>query len=332
MISSLVLAAVLAEPTFLVVGTDVLLPGPPLRIASVISNPTFSRDGQTLIFFDERAEDGYAAEKVRIGRGDPPLKKALVRFDLRRGVREVVYEPKSNETLMRVETVGPAGDVLLSVAVGIPQGDNLTWRGIYAPVGQRPRVLVDGVQARSFHFAGSRTERKAFVLIVEGSGPARYLFVTPESTVEKVLPVTAHQGIVAFRGSLGNPIIGLQGPPPNYSPLGLFELDFASGIFRVADNVSPEDGEETPPRVDWETQDRSVVGLLPGQVPLRDLFARRVASGATADRMRITQGVIATTATSPDGLAVVYLTEEGYFLRELIPASPALRQKLLVGG
>lgn len=53
----------------------------------------------------------------------------------------------------------------------------------------------------------------------------------------------------------------------------------------------------------------------------RDLVARR-----------ITQGVIAITAISTDGLALLTLTEDGYFLREMIPASPTLRQKLLAGG
>lgn len=64
----------------------------------------------------------------------------------------------------------------------------------------------------------------------------------------------------------------------------------------------------------------------------RDFVARRVAPGSTTDRLRITQGVIAITATSTDGLAVLTLTEDGYFLREMIPASPTLRQKLLAGG
>lgn len=53
----------------------------------------------------------------------------------------------------------------------------------------------------------------------------------------------------------------------------------------------------------------------------RDLVARRS-----------TRGVIAITATSTDGLAVLYLTEDGYFLREMIPSSLTPRQKLLAGG
>lgn len=47
---------------------------------------------------------------------------------------------------------------------------------------------------------------------------------------------------------------------------------------------------------------------------------------------RSTRGVIAITAASPDGLAVLYLTEDGYFMREMIPSSLTPRQKLLAGG
>ena len=66
----------------------------------------------------------------------------------------------------------------------------------------------------------------------------------------------------------------------------------------------------------------SIHGLhrLPFAGP-RDLVSRRS-----------TRGVTAFTATSTDGLALLTLTEDGYFLREMIPASPTLRQKLLAGG
>ena len=42
----------------------------------------------------------------------------------------------------------------------------------------------------------------------------------------------------------------------------------------------------------------------------------------------MTQGIIGKLSSSPSGLAVVYVSADGYYLRELVKADPKLRDKL----
>jgi hypothetical protein len=165
------------------------------------------------------------------------------------------------------------------------------------------------------------------VLIVNPEEGTSYLFVTPDRTEKRELPVRGYQGIFQFRTAEGNAVVGLQGPPPNYVVIGQYELDFQTGESRQAGaNTEPGSEEDQGQIFEYETLDRSIANLLPGQVPLRDIVVQRVGPGRAPNRLTLVQGAIAIIETSPKGLAVLYLTDDGYFVREMVRLSPAVRE------
>jgi hypothetical protein len=329
---SLVLALLLPatiQTKPLQVSEDFYLPGPPVRLGRYISSEQFSRDGQYLTFIDERPEGSYATEKDLVSRGVETTARALVRFDLRRGIRQSLLVPGPAETLMRIEPVGTGGDVIVTLAIGVPNGDLLRWRTIYYPVGGNPKEVADNAIGRSFQVAGSATERKAFVLVVTPEAPAQYLFITPEKTEVKSLSTTAFRGSFFFKTATGNPVAAFQGPAPNYQLLSNFVFDFASGeATPIASIADVERAEESAPLINFDTELRSKGDPLLGQVPLNDLIARPGTPKLGRGFLSVTQGVIGKLSSSPSGLAVVYVSAEGYYLRELVKADPKLRDKL----
>jgi hypothetical protein len=311
------------------VGEDFYLPGPPVRLGSYIHSEKFSRDGRYLTFIDERPEGSYSTEKDMISRGVETLTRALVRFDLRRGVRQTLVVPGPGETLMRIEPVGTGGDVIVTLAIGKPEGDLLRWRAIYCPVGGNAKIVADNAIGRSFQIAASSTDRKAFILVVSPDGPAQYSYITPERTEVKSLPTTASQGSFFIRTAAGNPVAAFQGPAPGFDLLGDFEFDFATGAAKaITDITDVERPVEVPPLVKLESELRSKGDPALGQVPLSDLVARPGTAKLGRGFVSVTQGVIGKLSNSPSGLAVVYLSSDGYFLRELIKADPKLRTRL----
>ena len=311
------------------VGEDFYLPGPPVRLGRYISSEAFSRDGQYLTFIDERPEGSYVTERDLIRRGVESTTRALVRFDLRRGFRQTLLVLGPGETLMRIEPVGTGGDIIVTLALGVQNGDLLRWRAIYYPVGGNPKVVADNAIGRSFQVAGSATERKAFVLVVAPEAPAQYLFVTPEKTEVKSLSTTAFQGSFFFNTATGNPVAAFQGPAPSYQLLGNFVFDFASGEATPIANITDiERAGEAAPLINIDTELRSQGDPALGQVPLNDLNARPGSAKLGRGFLSVTQGIIGKKSSSPSGLAVVYLSSDGYFLRELIKADPKLRDRL----
>lgn len=303
----------------LVIGPETYVPGPAVRLSSLITDETFSRDGRFLTFIDERVEGSYSAERDRIAKNTPSNERAVVRFDLRRGVRQTLYTPGADETLMRLEPMGTGGDILCSIAVGVSQGDLITWRALYCPEGGEPRMVVDGAQARSFHFAASKTDKKAFILICNPDAKASYLYVTETQSLRKELPLSAYQGFFFMRSRSGNPVMALQGPPPDYKVLGYYELVFSTGDalpFTDFDDIEQE--EQVEPLVEYSLRERSKGDPELRQSPLSDLLARRPGTQAGDPELLVAQGIIAESSKSTNGLAIVYLSTEGYFLRELV--------------
>ncbi len=315
------------------VGDDFYLPGPPVRLGRYIQSEKFSRDGQFLTFIDELPEASYPTEKDLISRGVETTNRALVRFDLKRGVRQTLVVPGPGETLMRIEPVGTGGDVIVSLAIGKPEGDLLRWRAIYCPVGGNAKVVADNAIGQSFQIAASSTERKAFILVVSPDGPAQYSYITPERTEVKSLPTTASQSSFFIRTAAGNPVAAFQGPAPGFDLLGDFEFDFATGAAKaIKDITDVERAVELPPLVKMETELRSKGDPALGQVTLSDIVARPGDLKLGRGFVSLTQGVIGKLSSSPSGLAVVYLSSDGYFLRELIKADPKLRDTLKSGN
>ena len=328
---SLLVASRLAPPTALRVEGEWLVPGPIVRLGRSVSSERFSRNGRFLTFIDERPEAGYAAERERIRRGEETTERALVRFDLDKGVRETLYRPAEDETLMRVEPVGPGGDVLVTLAVGVPKNGMPLWRAIYCPVGAAVRRVADDVRARTFQAVASATERRAFLLVVGDGEAARTIFLTPASTVAADLPKAAHQGGFFGVGAAGNPVLGLQGPPPDYALIGNFELDFRTGVARpyLLSPEPPTPDDEGP--VVYDTVERSPGDAPRSRLPLRDVVARARENGSRGSGLPVAQGVLASLSVAPGGRAVVYAGTEGYFLRELIPAAPEFAKRLNKG-
>ncbi|CAN1541356.1 hypothetical protein MCEMSE15_01780 [Fimbriimonadaceae bacterium] len=315
------------------VGDDFYFPGPPVRLSSYIQSEKFSRDGQFLTFIDERPEASYPTEKDLISRGVETPARALVRFDLRRGVRQTLVVPGPGETLMRTEPVGTGGDVIVTLAIGKPEGDLRRWRAIYCPVGGTGKVVADNAIGRTFQIAASTTERKAFILLLSPDGPAQYSYITPERTEVKTLSTTAFQGSFFIKTSAGNSVAAFQGPAPSFELLGNFEFDFATGAAKeIKDITDVERPVEVPPLVNLETELRSKGDPALGHFPLSDLVARPGTAKLGRGFLSVSQGIIGKLSNSPSGLAVVYLSSDGYFLRELIKADSKLRDRLKSGN
>ncbi len=312
-----------ANPSSVNVGSDTYAPGPTLRLGRMISNELFSQDERFFSFFDESVEESYAAARERIRTGSSDSPKALVRVDIRRGIREVVYRPSAEETLMSIEPVGTGGDLLCTLAVGVPRGDLVTWRAIYCPIGAAPRLIVDRTEARSFGVAASKTERKVFILICDPEKPVRYLFITPTQTLPGELPVTAFQGGFFLRTTDGNPIVGLQGPAPDYSPLGNFELRFADGTARAAPSLGDVEQEEPKqPLIEYLEEVISTLEPRAGDAKVKNILAKAAGESESGGSRTIIQGAISLGYTSSTGLAFSYLTSDGYFLREMVKLAP----------
>jgi hypothetical protein len=190
---SLISLRPIGPATALSVGKDFYVPGPAIKLARYLSSEKFSRDGQFFTYIDEGPEDEYVREKQAAQRGEAGSSRALVRFDLKKGSKQVLYTPKSGETLMAITPVGRGGDVFCTLTVGTAEDNRVQWRAIFCPVGGTTRTVVDQVVTRSFQVVGSPTDRKAFILVCGEGTPARYLFVTPERTVEKSLEIEGFQ-------------------------------------------------------------------------------------------------------------------------------------------
>lgn len=309
---------------------DFYLPGPPIRVGSSIMDPKYSRDGRYLVYIDECLERTYAEARARVITGDEASSPALMRLDIQSGSKQTLYTPNLGETLMSVTPVGAGGDVVCTIVVGVSSTDQLNWRAIYCPVGGQPRVVVDGVKTRSFVAIASPTERKAFLLICGREEAARVLYITGETTVEKSLGVVAEQGtFFSVTTRRGNPIVGLQGAPPDYSLVGNFELDYGTG--QVTRTELP-DAAEIPvpplPLIQYDILKRSEGDPELGQFPLRDIQARPGAEKDGKGQLIVAQGVIALLGEGPNGLSFLYLSPDGCFLREMLKAKPALKERL----
>lgn len=320
-------AATFELPSSLKVGDDFYIVGPAIRLGRFITDEKFSPDGQFLTFIDERPEESYASERARIMRGDEPAKRNLVRVNLQTGVRTVLYSTKETETLMSVETVGPSGDIVCSIVTG-GSGDYLTWRGIYCAVGKAPNIIVDGVVARSFHFAASTTENKAFVLIC-GEKETSYLYLTPTQTVSNTLPVTGFQGIFFTFTSNGNPVLGLQGPAPDYKLVGNFELSYKSGqAIALKELPNPSETPEVVPRIKFDIVDRAKANEALDQYPLRDVVALPGDPKNGSGRLVVARGVLWSLNSAPNGAAVTYSNSEGNYVRPILKAEKSLAERL----
>lgn len=305
------------------VGKETYVRGPELRVGGSISEPKFSRDGQFFSCIDQRPEGSYGDEKLRLIGGKSPSRSALVRFDLRTGKRQLLYSPTESETLMRVEPVGKGGDLLCSLAVGVPRGDLITWKAIFFPVTGNPAVLLDRAEARSFHFSASREDRKACALVVNPERKVRLIYLTNNAAKEVELPETAYQGGFAVRSKEGNPILFLQGTPPEYKFKGYFEFDLRFGTVKpVKEAPQGDEIQERDPAVEYFEEQR----LAPDEVrnfnPVRALFAKSTKSSSKENRLLIDPCLIGSVEESEDGFAVCYLKEGGYYVRELLKKGP----------
>jgi hypothetical protein len=230
---------------------------------------------------------------------------------------------------MSIEPVGSGGDVICTVARGPAVEDQLQWRALYCPADGGPRVVVDGVVSRSFEVAASATERKVFLLVCGIKAPASYRYITPDRAVEGSLGVTGFQGSFSFRTKEGNPIAVLQGPAPRYGLVGNFAFDFATGkpirldIFTDAGIAGPAE-----PLISYDLVSRSKGNSDLGQSPLADIIAQRGPKVVGKGSVVVAQGVIIVTKEAASGLAVVYYTPDGSYLREMVKASPRLRDGL----
>ena len=311
------------------VGSEYYLPGPAVRLGRFVTSDKFSRDGQFITFIDERPEASYPAERALISQGTETSDRRVVRFDLKKGTRQTLFSQSPGETLISTEPVGPGGDVICTVSVGVPQGDEIRWRAVYCPVDGAPKVVAAEQSVRSFQVASSETERKAIILSCGLSGPTRFLYLTPDTTIEKTIDVTAYQGGFFQRTRLGNPIASLQGDAPNYSLIGNFEFDFATGEAKPIKSFAQSVGAlEAKPLISFEEVERSKGDPLLGQVPLRDVFAFPGDGKYGRKRLLVAQGVITSVSLGPKGLAFTYLTTEGLFLKEMVKADSTYRKKL----
>lgn len=326
---ALALLIALKAPTSLKVGNNFYVKGSAVRLGRFLTSTEFSRDGQTVLFIDEDVEGSYAAERTRAGKVPGAWKKSLVRFDLRRGTKEILYTPTENETLMQIETVGQGGDVICTIAVGTSKGDVINWKAIFAPVGGQTRVIANGVPARSFQVAASKSEPKAAVLICLPNEGSRYLFITKNQTSSFDIPAKGYQGGFGFlRSKNGNPVAGVQGGPPDYKILGLFEISFASGqlvpFSGYNENTIEEDSLAV---VENDVPVRSKGDPALNQTPLCDIFTRPKKAKPIEGTL-FAQGVIAIVSESPTGLAMVFLNDDGFYLKEWIKADDALAKEL----
>lgn len=310
-------------PVALPVGKDFYVPGPALRLGTFVTSEKFSRDGQFLSFIDERPEGNYVAERALLSQGEETAMRTIVRVDLKKGIRQVLYTQQAGETLIRIEPVGPSGDIIFTTTIGVTQGVELRWKAIYCPVGGSPRVVASDEYARSFDVVSSETESEAFILCCGPSGPAKFLFLSAESTVQKSLSVTAFQGGFFLRTRSGNSVAFLQGPGPTYPAMGTFECNYVTGEVRALETMErPFRKPEITPIIAYKSVDRSKGDASLGQVPLLDIFAT-AGSNPTDPKLLVAQGVIVSVTTSPNGLAFTYLAPDGHFLKEMVKAAPS---------
>lgn len=320
MLALLSCSALLIQPAkTLSVGPDSYVAGPAIRLGRFISSSVFSRDGSFVTFVDERVEGSYAAQRERLARQTESTGRALVRVDLKTGVRQTLYTPQPGETLMWVEPVGRGGDVLCSIAMENLPKDQISWKAIYCPAEGGVQVVADRVAARSFQFAASFTERKAFLLITNEDQRTRYLFLTPSRTVEKTLNVNSYQGGFTIRTKDGSPVLFLQGRPPGFSVVGLYLLSFIDGSSEKLQGLPQEGDISVPePLIRFETIERSKPKDGTDQLPLNDLTAVAGKQELQRSRLTIAQGIIAITEEAPEGNGIVYLRDDGFYARAMI--------------
>lgn len=320
MIAIILSACLFADsPKTLRIGEAEYLPGPALRVGDYLTSQVFSRDGKWFSAVDMRPEGSYAAQKEFASGEMRPPSSEIVRFDLRSGTRTRVYSPEQNETLMRLETVGQGGDLIGTIAVGVPDRELLTWKAVYGQVGRPTQVLISGPKARSFDVVASEQEQKACILICGPDVSTRVLFLSNGQTKEITLPEQAFQGGFFSRTELGNPILSLQGAPPGYRLLGSYEFDFNTGEARRLPTLPDAEQIQTPsPLVEFDQVLRSQGDQLLGQTPLRDIFARPAESRDPKETMLFVEGALGIIGASSEGYALHYLTSEGYFVKELV--------------
>ena len=314
-------------------GNSYYVAGPPIRLGRFITNEKFSRDGEYISYIDEQLEGSYPTERAKAISGTEDDSRALLRLNLRKGTKETLYLPKSNEVVMSIEPVGSGGDIICTVAQGPPIGDNLKWKALYCPIGGTARIIADDVVTRSFQVAASKTERKAFLLVCGLDAPASYFFITSDQTVTKSLPNTGFQGGFFSKTASGNPVAVLQGPAPDYKLVGNFELSFATGAARAIPNLFEAAQEEPETHlIDFDLIDRSRGDEEMGQAPLKDIFARPGEKKNGSQRFLVAQGVIALLSEAPNGLAFAYMSTEGYFVREMLKVDAKFADRLKKGG
>jgi hypothetical protein len=301
------------------VGQDAYAPCPAIRLGSLTTSEVFSRDGAYVAFVDERAETSYSAARDRIAiQGESPG-RSLVRVDLLKGTRQILYTPGPNETLIGIETVGRSGDLLCSIAKENLPKSQISWKAIYCPVNGGVQVVADQVAARSFQFAGSSTARKAFILICNEDDKTRYLYLSEDTAEERSLNIVSYQGGFYFRSPKGNPIVGLQGSPPNYSPLGFYELSFVDGSAeRLPSLPSAEELLEKTPLIRFSVDPRSPSDTAKRRLPLGDLVAVAGRQEQQKEVVVVEQGIIGITLEGPDGLGVVYRRDDGVYVRSMV--------------
>lgn len=316
-------------PPALPVGTDFYLVGPAIKLARYITNEKFSRDGRFVTFIDESPEQSYPKEREFIERGDFGQGRALVRVDLNNGTRQSLYEPQLGETLMDVTTIGTGGDTVCTIAVGqVVDGKN-GWRLLYCPVGGQPQIVCDKLSARSFQVIGSPTETKAFALIAGSGAPTKYLFITQDGTLQREIGFEAFQGFFLPSFSSGFPIAAIQGPAPDYKLLSYVRFDFASGsAARISELPKPDSEAIAKPILAFNTVERSKGIPVLGQAPLCDLVVKSSDEKDKKKFLIVAQGVTDIARQTENGLAVIYSRDDGYYVREMVKASPVLAKRL----
>lgn len=306
------------------VGNEKFVAGPPVKLGQSLSKVEYSPSGNAVIFIEERPEDPYQIERDRISRGQTTNRRYVARFDIKSGVKTVVYEVGKDEVVMDIDPVGPNGGVICSLVTGKSTGDNLVWKVVYCPFGQTARVVQDRIVGRSLSLAGSKTDERAFIFSCGLGCPTVVSYVTANGQKSTKLTQEAYQGGVwAGRTVDGDPILTLQGPQPDYKLLGNYKLSFATGtVVPLAElpEIQPPGGDVKPKFV-FNDVPRSTGDPQLGQSPLIDIVAE--STERSRGKLLLTQGAIISVLTEPLGRSVVYLSGEGgYFLREIVLVVP----------
>ena len=230
---------------------------------------------------------------------------------------------------MDVIPIGTGGDIVCTIAVGKVVDDKNGWKALFCPVGEQPRIVCDKVRGRSFQVAASTTEPKAVILVSGLGTPTRYIYLTQDNTIEKEIGLECFQSFFFPSNSVNRPIAAFQGLAPDYKLLAYLQFVFSSGSFaKISDLPKQLDSQLTKPLFTFDTTERSKGVSILGQVPLNDLIVILKDEKDKKKFLIVSQGIINVTRQAENGLAVIYLKDDGYYLREMVKADPSLAEKL----